>query len=170
MKSQFKREIEREVEEIHPYLILAVIFVIGVLFLFIALSAIAFKLPLLGSTTIPANIPVVTLNDIISGKFPSALDKNGTGGMIVRVRNLKVVSVLPQPDGDWHVVVTGTNNTPFITEITPLFQAREGMPQVGRVIDETGTPYCDFFHAAEEWHGYTCWEIHPVTAWRLSGG
>lgn len=84
------------------------------------------------------------------------------------VQNLHVLYVRTETDGDWHVGVTDGRVAVFITEITPSYQASEGMPPVGSTIDETGIAYCDIAHQTERWHGNTCWEIHPVTAWRLS--
>ena len=107
------------------------------------------------------------IEDLIAGKFPTASDKHGTGGVTVTVRNLRVLYVRPQSDGDWHVGVTDGTVAVFITEIIPANQASEGMPPVGSSIDETGIAYCDTVHETESWHGNTCWEIHPVTAWRL---
>jgi hypothetical protein len=72
-------------------------------------------------------------------------------------------------DGDWHVAVTDGNQSVFITEIIPSDQQALGRPTAGTFIDETGTPYCDVPHENEAWHGYTCWEIHPVKLWALSG-
>ncbi len=109
-----------------------------------------------------------TIEDILAGKYPSALDKQGTGGVSVSVRTLFVLYVHNESDGDWHVGVTDGRVPVFITEIIPRDQALEGRPQAGTTIDETGTPFCDAYHQNENWHGYTCWEIHPVTAWHLS--
>ena len=111
---------------------------------------------------------VTTLEDLIAGKFPTASDKQGTGGVTVTVRNLHVLYVRTESDGDWHVGVTDGTVPIFITEITPSYQQSEGEPPVGSNIDETGVAYCDRVHETESWHGDTCWEIHPVTAWQLS--
>jgi len=108
------------------------------------------------------------LEDLIGGKFPSGLDKRGTGGVTVTVRNLQVLYVRTESDGDWHVAVTDGQVQVFITEIIPQDQPVLGMPPVGLLIDETGVPYCDTVHETESWHGNTCWEIHPVTAWHPS--
>ncbi len=151
----------------------------------IALVAIAF----LAYTSFLANVPIhsssltgpsnstrnnpgasTTLEDLITGKFPTGSDKHGTGGVTVTVQNLQVLYVRTETDGDWHVGVTDGRVPVFITEIIPSDQASEGMPPVGATIDETGIAYCDTAHQTESWHGNTCWEIHPVTAWRLSSG
>jgi len=113
---------------------------------------------------------VVTLSEIISGAFPSATDKQGTGGVTVTVDGLTVLYVRNESDGDWHVGVTDGNYNIFITEITPAYQADLGRPVPGTVIDETGIVYCDTNHQTEAWHGNTCWEIHPVTSWHISTG
>lgn len=110
----------------------------------------------------------VTLNDLIAGKFPTALDKRGTGGVAVTVQGLYVLGVQSTSDGDWHVTVTDGKVRVFITEITPQYQDSLGRPVVGSTIDETGIAYCDTFHENESWHGSTCWEIHPVTYWQAS--
>ncbi len=109
-----------------------------------------------------------TLEDLVAGKFPTASDKQGTGGVTVKVMNLLVLYVRTESDGDWHVGVTDGTVSVFITEITPPYQQSEGEPPVGSNIDETGIAYCDTVHETESWHGNTCWEIHPVTAWQLS--
>jgi hypothetical protein len=111
-----------------------------------------------------------TLETIVTGRYPTALDKRGTGGVTVTVRDLLVLYVRDESDGDWHVGVTDGNISIFITEITPSYQQALGRPVVGTVIDETGIAYCDTFHQAEAWHGNTCWEIHPITSWQLSAG
>ncbi len=110
-----------------------------------------------------------TLNDLIAGKFPTALDKAGTGGVTVTVTNLQVIDLRTESDGDWHVAVTDGVIPVFITEITPRYQAALGQPQSGSIIEETGIAYCDTVHEAESWHGNTCWEIHPVTSWHVVG-
>ena len=110
-----------------------------------------------------------TLNDLIAGKFPTALDKAGTGGVTVTVTNLQVIYVRTESDGDWHVAVTDGVIPVFITEITPSYQAKLGQPQSGSTIEETGIAYCDTVHESESWHGNTCWEIHPVTSWHVVG-
>lgn len=117
------------------------------------------------STTTTSPPILTTLEDIIAGKFPSATDKSGTGGVLVQVDNLTVLSVHTEADGDWHVDVTDRKQPIFITEVIPRDQARLGQPPTGSVITEIGTPYCDTVHQTELWHGYTCWEIHPVTNW-----
>src|SRR5881296_57837 len=101
-----------------------------------------------------------TLNDLIAGKFPTALDKAGTGGVTVTVTDLRVIYVRTESDGDWHVAVTDGVIPVFITEITPSYQAKLGQPQPGSVIQETGIAYCDTVHETESWHGNTCWEKH----------
>lgn len=118
---------------------------------------------------LPRGKPVVTtLEQIIAGKFRTAVDKEGHGGVLVTVRNLTVISVDSREDGDFHVVVSDGSVPPFITEIIPRDQAR-GLttPPVGARIDETGTPYLDT-HSGEPLHEYTEWEIHPVTAWNFA--
>ncbi|HEV2138512.1 MAG TPA: hypothetical protein VGR53_06690 [Nitrososphaerales archaeon] len=122
-----------------------------------------------GTTSLSSESGSTTLGAIIAGTYPTATDKNGTGGVTVTVKNLQVLYVRPEADGDWHVAVTDRTFPVFITEITPLYQASDGMPPVGSTIDETGIVYCDTFHQAEAWHGSTCWEIHPVLSWHLSG-
>ncbi len=109
-----------------------------------------------------------TLEAIIGSAYPSATDKSGTGGVTVTVKNLQVLYVRSESDGDWHVAVTDGTVPVFITEITPPYQSSEGMPTVGSFIDETGVPYCDTYHQTESWHGNTCWEIHPVLSWHSS--
>ena len=108
-----------------------------------------------------------TLNDLIAGKFPTASDKAGTGGVTVTVTDLRVIYVRAQSDGDWHVAVTDGVIPVFITEITPSYQAALRQPQAGSIIEEMGIVYCDTVHETESWHGNTCWEIHPVTSWHV---
>jgi len=108
-----------------------------------------------------------TLNDLIAGKFPTALDKAGTGGVTVTVTDLRVIYVRTESDGDWHVAVTDGVIPVFITEITPSYQAALGQPQSGSIIQETGIAYCDTVHETESCN--TCWEIHPVTLWHVIG-
>jgi hypothetical protein len=109
-----------------------------------------------------------TLADLVAGKFPTALDKRGLGGVSVSVEGLYVLKVEVENDGDWHVIVTDGKTRVFVTEITPQYQTTLKMPTVGSTIDETGIAYCDTFHENESWHGDTCWEIHPVTEWQIS--
>src|SRR5437867_2774422 len=40
---------------------------------------------------------------------------------------------------------------------------------MGVPIDVQGFVYWDPSHVAEAWHSYSGWELHPLTAWRLSG-
>lgn len=124
--------------------------------------------PRLGSSGVTSTGGQTTVEAIIAGSYPSAQDKQGTGGVQVTVRGLFVLYVHNESDGDWHVAVTDGKVATFITEIIPRDQAAEGRPLPGTTIDETGTPFCDSFHQNDNWHGFTCWEIHPITAWRLS--
>jgi hypothetical protein len=112
---------------------------------------------------------VVTLEDLMAGRYPTALDRNGTQGTTVAVKNLLVLYVYNESDGDWHVGVTDGRATVVITEITPAFQKALGRPTPGTTIDEIGKVFCDVQHENESWHGDTCWEVHPVTSWMLSG-
>jgi len=64
-----------------------------------------------GGTTekpaVPRGKPVdATLEQIMSGQFKSAVDKEGHGGVLVKVRNLAVVSVAPAR------MATGTLSSP----------------------------------------------------------
>lgn len=120
-------------------------------------------------TTTGVQAPAVTLEDLMAGKYPTALDRNGTEGTTVRVRNLLVLYVRNESDGDWHVGVTDGKVPVVITEITPAYQAALGRPAPGTAIDEVGKVFCDVQHENESWHGGTCWEVHPVTQWSLSG-
>jgi hypothetical protein len=116
---------------------------------------------------LPRGKPVeTTLEQIVSGRFKGAVDKQGHGGVLVKVGNLTVISVVSQDDGDWHVDVTDGSFPAFITEVIPRDQAR-GLtkPPVGSHIEEIGTPYLDT-HASDPLHQYTQWEIHPVVEWR----
>ncbi|QQG49465.1 MAG: hypothetical protein HY247_03970 [archaeon] len=128
-----------------------------------------------------------TLAQLKAGQFHTALDKRGTGGAVVSVLNLRVLYVQHEDDGDYHVAVTdrsicGTGLTPpsnssgcnfegsiFITEIIPSHPLT--IPRVGSVIDITGIVYCDNVLEQNEdqaWHGYSCWEIHPILQWKES--
>ncbi len=69
------------------------------------------------------------------------------------VRDLQVLYVCNETDGDWHVAVTDGRLDVFITEIIPSDQQPLGRPSAGAVIDETGTVYCDTAHQTEAWHG-----------------
>ena len=90
-----------------------------------------------------------------------------TCGTYVKVRHLKVLRVVAEDDGDWHVEVTDGKTPVFITELIPADQKREGKPRVGVYIDETGTAYNDLAADGAR-HQYTTWEIHPITAWTRS--
>ncbi len=120
---------------------------------------------------LPTAAPIeTTLQAIAAGKFKSAIDKRGHGGVLVRVGNLRVLKIVPNDDGDVHVVVTDGLMPAFITEIIPRDQ-QTGVtrPPIGAIIEETGTAYLDAeAHVAD--HEYTPWEIHPVTSWRLDPG
>ena len=111
---------------------------------------------------------VTTLEDLAGGRFPTAYDRSGNGGVLVTIRGLTVISVGNESDGDWHVKVTDGVLPSITTEVTPAYQALLGRPSAGQVIDETGAAFCDVQHENESWHGNTCWEIHPVTAWSVS--
>ncbi len=118
--------------------------------------------------SLPTDKPVpTTIQEIAEGKFRSAVDKRGDGGVLVRVGNLRVLKIVPNEDGDLHVVVTDGKMPTFITEIIPRDQqAGVTRPYIGSVIEETGTAYLDAEANVPD-HEYTPWEIHPVTSWRL---
>ncbi len=123
------------------------------------------------TTTLPTltgTPTVTTLEDLVAGRFPTAYDRSGTGGVLVTVKGLTVISVENETDGDWHVKVTDGVLPAITTEVTPAYQTLLGRPSAGQVIDETGTAFCDVQHENESWHGTTCWEIHPITAWSLA--
>lgn len=89
----------------------------------------------------------------------------------MEVDDLKVSLVTDESDGDWHLNVTDGKVLVFITEVTPYWQVHGvERPAVGLIINEVGYPYCDTVHSTEAWHGYTCWEIHPVIKWNLHNG
>src|SRR5947209_13418471 len=80
----------------------------------------------------PRRPPVETsVQEIVAGKFPTAIDKRATCGTYVKVRHLKVLRVVAEDDGDWHVEVTDGKTPVFITELIPADQKREGKPRVG---------------------------------------
>lgn len=43
------------------------------------------------------------------------------------------------------------------------------LPPIGATIDVQGFAYWDDAHVTEGWHSFSGWELHPFTAWRLSG-
>jgi PKD repeat protein len=43
------------------------------------------------------------------------------------------------------------------------------LPPVGSTIDVQGFAYWDDAHITNSWHSFSGWELHPFTAWRLSG-
>lgn len=108
---------------------------------------------------------ITTLSEILSGRFPSSIDKYGTNGTVVEVVDVTVIQVFGALDGDKHVTVNQTGVKLFITEIVPRDQARLHVPAVGARITIIGVVYWDDAHTDEAWHGYTGWEIHPVLAW-----
>src|SRR3989442_6627440 len=67
-----------------------------------------------------------TLNDLIAGKFPTALDKAGTGGVKVTVTNMQINFVRNENDGGLDVAVTEGGIPGFITEINAPYQAKIG--------------------------------------------
>ncbi len=149
---------------------LTVLAIVGLAAIGNRLSLISPRPPQTSYSSATSQLSGITLEDLIAGKFPTALDKHGTGGVTVTVRNLLVLYVRDESDGDWHVAVTDGRLDVFITEITPSYQSSIGRPAAGSTIDETGIAYCDTNHETESWHGNTCWEIHPVTSWTLSSG
>ncbi len=109
---------------------------------------------------------VTTLAAIVDGNFTSAVDKLGDGGSYVEVREVVVFKVLTEEaDGDWHVYMQDPTYDQFISEIIPRDQAAEGQPPLNVPLVVWGITYCDVEHQNDSWHGYTCWEIHPLTSW-----
>ncbi len=41
-------------------------------------------------------------------------------------------------------------------------------PTVGTIVDLQGFAYWDDAHVSDSWHSFSGWELHPLTAWRLS--
>ncbi len=107
-----------------------------------------------------------TLAAIVAGDFPSAVDKQGDGGTYVEVRDVVVIKIrAEETDGDWHIYIKDPTYPQFIGEIIPRDQGTEGRPPVGVSLLVRGITYCDHQHEDAIWHGSTCWEIHPLTAW-----
>lgn len=107
-----------------------------------------------------------TLAAIVAGDFPSAVDKQGDGGTYVEVRDVVVIKIrAEETDGDWHIYIKDPTYPQFIGEIIPRDQGTEGRPPVGVSLLVRGITYCDHQHERALWHGSTCWEIHPLTAW-----
>jgi hypothetical protein len=109
---------------------------------------------------------ITTLGAIVDGNFTSAVDKLGDGGSYVEVRDVVVFKVITEEaDGDWHVYMQDPTYDQFISEIIPRDQAAEGQPPLNVPLVVWGITYCDVEHQNDSWHGYTCWEIHPLTSW-----
>jgi hypothetical protein len=109
---------------------------------------------------------LTTLAAIVDGNFTSAVDKLGDGGSYIEVRNVVVFKVLTEEaDGDWHVYMQDPTYDQFISEIIPRDQAAVGQPPLNVSLVVWGITYCDVEHQNDSWHGYTCWEIHPLTSW-----
>jgi len=116
-----------------------------------------------GLERLEANATKTTLEQILSGRFFSSLNKLGENGTLVEVDNLRVLQVMRVIDGDVHVHVTDGNVSIFVTEITPYWQLHGvSPPKVGDFVNITGVVFCDSIHQTEEWHGKSCWEIHPI--------
>ncbi len=113
---------------------------------------------------------VTTLAAIKANTFPSSLDKQGTNGTLVQVNRLLVLAVTKEIDGDYHVDVTDGKSGNLVTEFTPISRRflNDTIPKVGMTVNLIGTPYCDAPHQNEDWHNFSCWEIHPVVAWSNS--
>jgi hypothetical protein len=109
---------------------------------------------------------LTTLASIVDGNFTSATNKMGDGGSYVEVRDVIVFKVVTEEvDGDWHVYIRDPTVDQFISEIIPKDQAAEGQPPLDVPLVVWGITYCDIEHQNDGWHGYTCWEIHPLTSW-----
>ncbi len=109
---------------------------------------------------------LTTLAAVVDGNFTSAVDKMGDGGSYVEVRDVVVFKVITEElDGDWHVYMQDPTYDHIIGEIVPRDQGAEGKPPIGVPLVVWGITYCDVEHQDASWHGDTCWEIHPLTAW-----
>jgi hypothetical protein len=108
---------------------------------------------------------LTTLVAIVDGNFTSAVNKLGDGGSYVEIRDVIVFKVISEEaDGDWHVYIRDPTYDQFISEIIPRDQAEE-QPPLNVPLVVWGITYCDVPHQNDGWHGYTCWEIHPLTSW-----
>jgi hypothetical protein len=124
----------------------------------------------------------VTVPQLYSGMINSSFDKQGTGGYLVQLLDVKVVSIAgPELDRDFHVDVEDKQGNILVTEFTPFYRLQNGTrltppnPAINSSIDIVGIYYCDLFHSGENWHspavngtGY-CSEIHPVVSWAING-
>ncbi len=109
---------------------------------------------------------LTNLAAIVDGNFTSAVDKQGDGGSYVEVKDVVVFKVITEEaDGDWHVYMKDPTYDRLIGEVIPRDQASEGKPPIGVPLVVRGITYCDTEHENEAWHGYTCWEVHPLTSW-----
>ena len=61
-----------------------------------------------------------------------------------------------------HVEIDRAWNATGIAPQTP--------PSTTQLVDVQGFVYWDSEHVNDTWHSYSGWEIHPLTAWRISSG
>jgi hypothetical protein len=74
--------------------------------------------------------------------------------------------IMEEADGDWPVYIRAPTYDHIIAEIIPRDQMAEGQPPIGVPLVVWGITYCDVEHQYAAWHGYTCWEVHPMISWQ----
>jgi hypothetical protein len=149
--------------------VIAIIAVIMFTYQYVSIQGLRTGYALKNST----NINVVTIGQLQRNatKLPSAIDKQGTNGILIEVLNVKVIGSASELDGDIHIDVSDGHNS-LVTEFTPTYDivGNAIYPQLNQTIDILGVYFCDQAHAAELWHSQkSCAEIHPVIDFVLNG-
>jgi hypothetical protein len=102
----------------------------------------------------------VQINGVIVGKDwdPVRSDGDYTGtladGSRPDITNAYMKAVHAEIDGTW-----------FKAGVAPL-----DLPPAGTKVDVQGFIYWDPGHATERFHNFSGWELHPLSAWRISQG
>ena len=113
---------------------------------------------------------LTSISSLYAGKFQSSIDKQGTAGTYLTIRDVKVVAEpnFTELDGDRHFTVEDRFGKLLTVELTPLSQTfyNTTEPTNGTTINIYFIYYCDQFHQNQLWHSSgNCAEAHPLIGW-----
>lgn len=96
----------------------------------------------------------------LHGVVVSDREASGDGDFTANLTDPSRAAVASQPMGSIYAEI---DTTWFAAKVAPPL-----LPANGTKIDVQGFIFWDTAHTDADWHSFSGWELHPVSAWRLS--